>query len=192
MKLGLIGALGGVILGWWIGNQLVKGQWAEADNVALRAQEQLTADAAEQLQSAEAEGAEALLQLSQAEVRIEHVENELEIAINQAPLVEMVEVSIPGECPSFSCPMPDTRKHFRLWNSAISNSTEALFPAVETAVGDGAVWRSHHFTELDADCRSIDGRGNGAMGPLELDQCRGKWRNSRVLVRASRDGGSMD
>ena len=185
MKLGLIGALAGLILGWWLGIQLVKGQWAEADNAALREQETLTADALGDWQDAEEKSAVAEAARLQTELRIEQVENELRTAINQAPLVETIEIEVLGDCPAISCPMPDTRQHFRLWNSAINNSAEALFPAIETDIGHAVVWRSHHFAYMDADCGFIDENRNGTMGPLELDQCGGKWLDTRVLVRAS-------
>jgi len=186
VKLGLIGALAGVILGWWLGSQLVKGQWAEADNAALREQEALTADALGDFLNAEEKSAVAEAARLQAELRIEAVENELRTAINRTPMVETVEIEVAGDCPAISCPMPDTRQHFSLWNSAINNSSETLFPAIEADISHAIVWRSHYFAYVDANCQPVDSRGNGTMEPLKLDQCSGKWRNSRVLVRASR------
>ena len=186
MKLGLIGAFSGLILGWWIGSQLVKGQWAEADNAALREQEALTADALGEFFDAEEKSAVAETARLQAELRIETIENELRDRINQAPIVNTVTIEVEGDCPAISCPMPDTRQHFRLWNAAITNAPETVLSPIEANISNAVVWRSHYFAGMDADCRSVEPGRNVAMESWQSFECNGKWRNSRLLVRTTR------
>lgn len=147
MKLAAIGAIAGVLLGWWLGTNHVEGQWAKTDNRALTEQTRLYDEAIRENRVLNDRVATALFGLSISEENAQRAKDELQAEIDKEPLVRTIVLDSISEC--F---VPDVKRHFRLWNCGISNSCQTLPGTSQTDYRNGPLRRASTAAGLDGSC----------------------------------------
>ncbi len=138
------------------GSNLKQAKWDRAVVEALELQDELNDQSDAERKVLNDQVFELQVDLADAELEAERLNDDLQIEINREPVVTTISVSTSDNCPVVQCNIPDVRAHFRLFNCAISNSCKTLPDAGEASISDGAVSRSDSFTFVDG----VYGRDN--------------------------------
>ena len=140
--LGIVALIGLFGFGFWSGSCTIQAQWDRAQNKALEKQQELEAQSESERRALNAQVMELTLNLESAALEAARLSEDIQNAINRAPVVRTIEVA--GECH-----VPDSREHYRLFNCAIRNSCKALPDAGEADLRDATVPGSDSITGLD-------------------------------------------
>lgn len=134
-----------LLVGFWAGSALKQAAWDRADKAALVLQVKLDAQSDAERQVLNEFNLQLQLDLEQSERNSERMRDEIQDAINRAAVVKTFTPAVPKACPAVRCNMVDAAQHYRLFNSAISNTLEALPDAGETRFSDARM-RGAYFT----------------------------------------------
>jgi len=130
------------------GSNLKQAEWDRAENLALKQQATLKAQAENERDLANDLLLEGQVALEDAERKSERLNDALQIAINTEHLVETVVLAGPDNCPILQCLIPDIGTYFRLFNCGISNTSCETLPVADQAPS-AAVSGTNSFTLVD-------------------------------------------